>query len=265
MKLSTVFEKLQYATIRIETRSEDGSYSDGTAFIYEYATPDNTYPFLITAKHLIADSAEGRITLLQGQNRAPITGKGYTLDIDSFSKLWFSHPDDSLNIAVTPFVPFVKHVENSGISIYFQSLNENTLVNQDDSSSIGIGSDAIYVGYPENCWDRKSLLPVFRRGMLSTNYDSKYQGIKQSLLDTTVLRGSSGSPVFHKVNSIESTLDGCLLGVLTNLPKVVDDESVEGKETLSNDSTIETPMGLVINIDVAIEAIVAYLKEKGFI
>ncbi|MDH5256831.1 MAG: serine protease [Gammaproteobacteria bacterium] len=265
MKLTTVLEKLQYTTIRIETRSDDGSYSDGTAFIYEYATQDNTYPFLITAKHLISDSAEGRITLLQGQNRQPISGKGYTLDIDSFSKLWFSHPDESHNIAVTPFVPFVKHVENSGISIYFQSVNENTVVKSESAESIKIGDEVVYVGYPENCWDRKTLLPVYRRGMLSSSYGSVYQGKKQVLLDSTVLRGSSGSPVFRKTDSIDTTVDGQLLGVLTNQPKAIHDDSVDSKETLIQDSTIETPMGLVIKIDVAVEAIVAYLKEKGFI
>lgn len=263
--MNTVLEKLKYTTIRIETRSDDGSYSDGTAFIYEYATQDNTYPFLITAKHLISDSAEGRITLLQGQNRAPIGGKGYTLDIDSFSRLWFSHPDESLNIAVTPFVPFVKHVENSGISIYFQSLNENSLVSSELANAANIGDDAIYIGYPENCWDRKSLLPVYRKGMLSTRYDEKYQGLKQTLLDTNVVRGSSGSPVFYKTDSLNSSVDGQLLGILTNLPSVTNDDGSDGKETLSNNISMETSMGLVIKIDVAVEAIVAYLKEKGFI
>jgi len=259
-----VLEKLQYTTIRIETRSNDGSYSDGTAFIYEYATKDNTYPFLITAKHLISDSAEGRITLLQGQNRAPISGKGYTLDVDSFSKLWFSHPDESHNIAVTPFAPFVKHVESSGVSIYFNSVNELSVVSPAVASYINIGSDAIYIGYPENCWDRTTLLPAFRKGMISSRYDLNYQGKKQSLLDSTVLRGSSGSPVFYKSDSIDASIDGHLLGVLTNLPKVTQGDSIDSEETLVQDSTIETPMGLVIKIEVAVEAIAAYLKEKGF-
>ena len=260
-----MFNKLQYTTIRIETRSEDGSYSDGTAFIYEYTTQDNTYPFLITARHLITDSAEGRITLLQGQNRSPISGKGYTLDIDSFSKLWFSHPDEALNIAVTPFVPFVKHVENSGISIYFQSLNESNIVTPNNAGDINIGNEVIYVGYPENCWDRKTLLPIFRKGMIASAFDANYQGTRQALVDTRVLLGSSGSPVFSKSDTISTSLDGQLIGVLTNMPKVVHDDAIEPKETLISDPTLETPMGLVIKIEVAVEAIVAYLKEKGFI
>jgi len=263
--LNTVLNRLQYTTVRIETRSEEGSYSDGTAFIYEYTNQDSTYPFLITARHLITDSAEGRITLLQGQNRSPISGKGYTLDIDSFSKLWFSHPDETLNIAVTPFIPFVKHLENSGISIYFQSLNESNIITPNNTGDINIGDEVIYVGYPENCWDRKTLLPIFRKGMIASAFDANYQGTRQTLLDTRVLQGSSGSPVFSKSETIRPSLNGQLIGVLTNMPKVVLQHAVEPKETLILNPTVETPMGLVINVEVAIEAIVAYLKEKRVI
>jgi len=260
-----MLQKLLYTTIRIETRSEDGSYSNGTAFIYEYATPDNTYPFLITAKHLISNSAEGRITLIQGQNREPIVGKGYTLDIDSFSRLWFAHPDDNYDIAVTPFVPFVKHVENSGISIYFQSVNQNSMVTPTIANGINIGDDTLYVGYPDNCWDRKSLLPICKSAMMATDNAMIYQGLKQTLLDSKVLVGSPGSPVFLKTSSLNNSVDGQLLGVLTNLPQVHQDDNNETVETLSHDINVETPMGVMINIDVAVEAIVAYLKEKGFI
>lgn len=263
--MNNVLDKLQYTTIRIETRSDDGSYSDGTAFIYEYATAENTYPFLITAKHLISDAVEGRITLLQGKNRAPIKGKGYTLDIDSFSRLWYSHPDENYNIAITPFVPFIKHVENSGISIYFQSLNKNSLIDERKYNSLGICDEAIYVGYPENCWDRKTLLPIFRKGMLAVNCEQNYRGLKQCLLDSSVVLGSSGSPVFAKSESLKESLDGELIGVLTSLPQVIQEKGSDRAETLAYDVADETPMGVIIKIDVAIETIVAYLKEKGFI
>ena len=101
--------------------------------------------------------------------------------------------------------------------------------------------------------------------MIASAFDANYQGTRQALLDTRVLLGSSGSPVFSKSDTISTSLDGQLLGVLTNMPKVVHDDAVEPKEALISDPTLETPMGLVIKIEVAVEAIVAYLKEKGFI
>jgi len=264
MKLSTPIEKLLFTTIRIETRLPDGSFVDGTAFVFEYSTSDNTYPFLITAKHLINDALEGRITLYQGQNRSPIIGKGYTLDIDNFSKLWFCHPDDNANVAVTPFVPFVKHVENSGVSICFQALNDACVYDYENSDVSLVSNDVVYLGYPKHCWDKKHLLPVFRSGILSLPFDLDYQGNRQAIVDTQVIQGSSGSPVFIKSDQLKNSTENMLLGVLTNLSEVIENDTDE-KETLSDNPLYESNMGQIIRMDVAIEAIVAYLQEKGFL
>ena len=264
MKLSTSLEKLLFSTIRIETRLSDDTFVEGTAFVYEYSTKDNTYPFLITSRHLIENASEGRITLIQGQNRTPILGKGYTLDIDNFSKLWFSHPDEISNVAVTPFVPFVKHVENSGISIFFEALSEASICSSDITNDLHIGNDVMYMGYPKNCWDSKYLLAVVRKGMLSTPYELDFQGKRQVLLDTPVLQGSSGSPVFLKTDSLDESSDNTLLGFLTNLPESPSNDQ-HGHENLIENAQKETPMGTMVKIDVAIETIVAYLQEKGFL
>lgn len=263
MKLSTSLEKLLFSTIRIETRLSDDTFVDGTAFVYEYSTNDNTYPFLITSRHLIENASEGRMTLIQGQNRAPILGKGYTLDIDNFSKLWFSHPDEVSNVAVTPFVPFVKHVENSGISIFFEALNKNSLCSPEITGNIHIGTDIMYIGYPKHCWDSKHLLGVVRKSMLSMPYELDYQGKRQVLVDTPVVQGSSGSPVFLKTNNLSQSSDNTLLGFLTNLPEPKEQD--QAPEILVDNPQLETPMGVMVKIDVAVETIVAYLQEKGFL
>jgi len=263
MKLSTSLEKLLFSTIRIETRLSDDTFVDGTAFVYEYSTNDNTYPFLITSRHLIEHASEGRMTLIQGQNRAPILGKGYTLDIDNFSKLWFSHPDEVSNVAVTPFVPFVKHVENSGISIFFEALNKASLCTPEITNNLHIGSDIMYLGYPKNCWDSKHLLGVVRKSILAMPYDLDYQGKRQVLVDAPVIQGSSGSPVFLKTNTLNQSSDNTLLGFLTNLPEPKEQD--QSQEILVDNPQLETPMGAMVKIDVAIETIVAYLQEKGFL
>lgn len=261
MKLSPGLEKLLFSTIRIETRLSDDTFVDGTAFIYEYSTTDNTYPFLITTRHLIENAFEGRMTLIQGQNRSPILGKGYTLDIDNFSKLWFSHPDEISNVAVTPFVPFIKHVENSGISIFFESLNERSVCPEETRDSLSLGEKLMYLGYPKNCWDSKYLLGVARQGILSLPYALDYQGKRQSLIDTNVVQGSSGSPVFLNNSNLDGNIENTLLGFLTNLPEEKDGDT---KDAIEN-PLLETPMGAMVKIDVAIETIIAYLQEKGFL
>jgi len=249
--LSTTLEQRQYATIRIETRLAGNSYAQGTAFIYEHATHGNSYPFLVSARSVVANAAEARMSFFQGQNNTPIPGKAYTLDVELFSQLWFRHPEDSLNIAVTPFMPFVKHIEKTGISIFFRSLDAEDPL--DTINFAGIGESVLYVAYPESCWDRHSLLPVFRGGMISSRCDSAYQGLHQVLLDTIVLPGSSGSPVFLKTN-------GQLLGMLTNLPNVI---SAGNTDTVIYDASVETPMGLVIKTQAIVDTIEACLKARG--
>lgn len=262
MKFESASEKAIFSTIRIETRSSQEDFIVGTAFIYEFSTEDNTYPFLVTTRNLIENAKEGRITLIQGQNREPIIGKGYTLDIENFSKLWFCHPDDELNIAVTPFVPFVKHVENAGVNIYFDSLNERTLYPREEYKNIKLGEDLMYLGYPKSCWDEKHLLPVFRQGMLSLPYELHYHGKPQGLVDTTVVEGASGSPVFLRSKYTEHGIEGSLLGVLSTIPVKIGDQD---DYTNIEESLQESSMGVVIKISVALEAITAYLQEKGFI
>lgn len=265
MKLDPSLDKLFYSTIRLETKSSDGEYVNGTAFIYEYTTEDNAYPFLVTSRHLIMDASEGRITLIQGEKRNPIPGKAYTLDIENFSKLWFWHPDEVSNVAVTPFVPFVKHVENSGVSVYFQSLNDENLCAPGEIARVSPGAGAVYVGYPNSCWDRKHLLPVVKHGMMALPFSINYQNARQGLLDTRVVQGSSGSPVYLHRPGSPATIDNNLLGMLVNLPYVEDDQNAEASHAVYEDASADTEMGIIVKMDVVIEAITAYLKEKGFI
>lgn len=265
MNLTPGLEKLLFSIIRIETRLSNDTFVDGTAFIYEYSTADNTYPFLITARHLIDNASEGRMTLIQGKNQSPILGKGYTLDIDNFSKLWFSHPDETLNVAVTPFVPFIKHVENSGISIFFESLTEASLCPQTVADDLTLGTEVMYFGYPRNCWDGKYLLGAARQGVLSLPHNLNFQGKRQVLIDTPVLQGSCGSPVFLKTNDLADNCEQALLGFLCNLPENQDSDGQDCQQMMVENPSTETPMGAMIKIDVAIETIVAYLQEKGFL
>jgi len=196
MKLSSEIEKIFFTTIRIETRNDAGDKKEGTAFVFEYKTEDNNYPFLVTAKSTVKAATEGRMTLMLSSDGKPLLGKGYTLDIDNFERLWYMNTDAELDIAVTPFVPFVKHIEASGTAIYFRALGPEFLLNPADPELLGIGDDIVFVTYPHGLWDRKHMLPVLRKGMVATSLAGGFQGKKQFLIDAQVAIGSAGSPVF---------------------------------------------------------------------
>ena len=259
MKFESASERSIFSTIRIETRvSSEDSFIAGTAFVYEFNTEENTYPFLVTVRHLIENAVEGRLTLMQGRNSDSILGKAYTLDIENFKKLWFCHPDDSLNIAVTPFVPFVRHVENAGIDIFYEAYNHTTVYDRQEYKSLNMGEEVLYLGYPDNCWDEKYLLPVFRQGVLSLPFWMNYQGRAQGLVDTPLIAGSSGSPVFVKSKFNNLGIEGSLLGVLSKISPV-------NTLPLPTENEVFSPMGTIIKMNVALEAITAYLQDKGFI
>src|SRR5687767_4257067 len=51
------------------------------------------------------------------------------------------------------------------------------------------------VGYPNGLWDQANNLPIFRRGVLATDYKRDWNGRKEFLIDAACFPGSSGSPV----------------------------------------------------------------------
>jgi len=269
MKLSSEIEKIFFTTIRIETRDEAGSKKEGTAFIFEYKTEDNNYPFLVTAKSTVKSAIEGRMTLMLSSDGKPLLGKGYTLDIDNFERLWYMHADAELDIAVTPFVPFVKHIEVSGTAIYFRALGPEFLHNPADPELLGIGDDIVFVTYPHGLWDRKHMLPVLRKGMVSTSLSGGFQGKKQFLVDAQVAMGSAGSPVFF-LSTMEPSFSvreadarkikrPILLGMLVNATLYTPDEDHRDEPAIAED------MGVVISTETVLDTITSYLRDKGFI
>lgn len=53
----------------------------------------------------------------------------------------------------------------------------------------------VMVGYPNGLWDRVNNLPIFRKGVLASDYKYNWNGRKEFLIDAACFPGSSGSPV----------------------------------------------------------------------
>ena len=56
--------------------------------------------------------------------------------------------------------------------------------------------DIVFVGYPNDIYDRRNLLPVVRRGITATPVSIDFEGKPAFLIDASIFPGSSGSPVF---------------------------------------------------------------------
>lgn len=257
MALNTIYQKAFFSTVRLRTRSDAGEVLNGTAFVFEYISEDNTFPFLVTSKQMVMHAEEGRMALFQAKGTNPNLGKGYTLDIEKFGKLWFHHPDDEIDVSITPFVPFVRHVENTGVPIHFDAFSQEDVLIQDQFASFEAGDDLLNVGYPPAYWDRDLLLPVTRKTTLSSPAAINYAGVRQCLLDTPMKEGWLGSPVLTRA-ARQNASKPMLVGMIMHGGRThADDEDEPAGE--SHD------MSVMIRTEVILEAIAAYLKEKGFI
>jgi len=257
MAVSSILEKALYSTLRIETTLGSGEQGAATAFIFEYRTADNNYPFMVTTKTPVITATEGRITLLQAKDGQPLAGKGYTLDIEHFKKLWYCHPDDQLDIAVTPFVPFVKHVEKAGTPVFFHALIQDIEETRKAYEQIQLADEIISVGFDNDFWDRKTLSPVVRQGTVASLAKSDYMGKPRFLANIHVAKGAEGGPVFQR-NKLadEGKQTPFLAGMLVPAP-IASNQNDQSKTVRE--------MGTVIRIEAVIDTISAYLREKGFI
>jgi hypothetical protein len=252
MGINKELQAVLYTAVKLRTRLVKGELCHGSAFIYEYQAEDNTFPFLVTAKSIVETAVEGRMTLVQARGREPHPAKNYTLDIDNFGKLWFPHPDYNIDVAITPFVPFVRHVENTGTPIFFQSFTPDLLASDEEWSKLEI-ADAVYaLGFPHGYGDEKHLVPVVKRALTVISPNLQYRNGPQTLLDMPNRAGWVGAPIV----SIASDR-AVLMGMYNRVPDLRSGDE-QNSESLND-------MGIMIRADAVVAAISTYLREKGFI
>ncbi|GEM_PF-2190067 len=250
-------DALLFSTLRLETTREDGRSLQATAFIYEYRAEDgDRYPFLVTARHAVVGAVEGRITFIPEQRGRPDLSKGYTLDIENFAKLWYPHPDAALDVAVTPFVPFVRHIEDSGIPLYYCTLH---LVSEEVLAQPL--APLILSAHPSGVSGPDELLPQVLQGRLSGPRLGLYAGRERFLVALGAFPGAAGAPLF-----VPRTTDVALVGMLVEGQRL--DAAVGERALVPLHEAFSGPVGPLagaLRARVFVSLIRGYLKEKGFI
>ena len=257
MFLETAFDRLLLSTVRLRTRSSNNEIYDATAFIFIYQMEQGDFPFLVTTYSAVQRASIGSMSFFQQIDDEFALGKPHILDIDNFSKLWYSRDEVSHNVAITPFLPFAKHLSEKGVSIVTQGITSQHLPANKNYYELTFNSPLYYVGYPIGVWDHKNYLPIVRNAVIASLPMVNYQGHEQLLLNTTVLAGSEGSPVFE--TSFDDRSQPLLLGML-----------VQPTISLSNDRTgvgsiDKSEMGVMIKTDYIISLMKSYLMEKEFV
>jgi hypothetical protein len=189
-------ERLAHSTVRIECDLTDG-LATGTGFFYSLnRQADQHVPVIITNKHVVEGAVKGRfVVTLQNSVGEPDVGTNYRFELDNFQSFWRSHPDPSVDLCAMPIAPLTMMAEVQGKKAFYATFDKSlipTTVDLDDMMGM---EDVTMVGYPNGLWDSVNNLPIYRRGILASDYTRNWNGKKEFLIDAACFPGSSGSPI----------------------------------------------------------------------
>lgn len=199
MQVNTIAEQLFFTTVRIDTVMANGGHGSGTGFFLLHKVGGDDYLFVVTNKHVVSGVREGRFSFLTQKDGLPSLGDGFTLNVGSqdWPKMWFGHPDASIDIAICPLVPLVEFVKQQhGTDLFFRCVDTGIIPTDDQFKELDALETVTFIGYPNGVWDSKNLLPVARRGTTASPIEVDFEGTPRFIIDASVFGGSSGSPVF---------------------------------------------------------------------
>lgn len=190
-------EQLAHSTVRIECDLPGGMISTGTGFFYSLnSNGEKHVPVIITNKHVVVNATRGRFLLtLQDAAGGPAVGTYQAFQLDAFENRWMCHPDPNVDLCAMPMAPLLKDAEQRNQRFFYVTFNkDNHLTSAEIEDMVGL-ENITMVGYPNGLWDCKNNLPIFRRGVLATDYKYDWNGKREFLIDAACFPGSSGSPV----------------------------------------------------------------------
>ena len=204
------------ATIRVETLEADGQRGSGTAFFFRYGYPSpSPRVYLITNNHVIEDAQQIRMRFHVEGGSEPwnfsTSGDAWAVLQDPRTH-WVSHPDPAVDLCALPLTR-LRELCPGTENIYFTSLAETELVDDDVHSRMPSLMEVAMIGYPNGLWDEQNNLPVQRRGVTATHPSVDFNGNAEVLVDIACFPGSSGSPVVYHDHDYFASLPR-FLGVL---------------------------------------------------
>ena len=123
------------------------------------------------------------------EDDTPEFGNIKTFYLPRLETPYFAHPNPEVDLACVD-VSRITHTDT-----FYKYLNDDFL-KPIDYEKVALGSDVIFVGYPENRYDVVNNLPLIRRGSIASMPNVDFNGRGQIVIDAQVFPGSSGSPVF---------------------------------------------------------------------
>jgi len=190
-------EQLAHSTVRIECDMSEGIIGTGTGFFYHLDISDDSHvPVIVTNKHVVSGATSGRFLLtLMNAMGGPEVGTYQKFEINSFESNWTPHPDPNVDLCAMPMAGLIRDADKRNQKFFYVPFDKTLLPTTEEIEDM-IGLENItMIGYPNGLWDQINNLPIFRKGVLATNYKYDWNGKKEFLIDAACFPGSSGSPV----------------------------------------------------------------------
>lgn len=227
-------EQIAHSTVRIEC-DVPGGVGTGTGFFYRLDIVGTRHtPVIVTNKHVVKGAKKGRLLMtVMGPGKTPMFGEVGAFELDNFEQQWHPHPDPTVDLCVMPIAPLLAEADKAGKKFFYIPMDKS-LIPTDEEIGDMMGLEAVtMIGYPNGLWDQVNNLPIFRRGVLATDYKRDWNGKKEFLIDAACFPGSSGSPVMlldiggfqTKKGVFMGATRGKLLGVLYAGPQY----TIQGK------------------------------------
>lgn len=276
MKIESVFERLIFTTVRIETHSLNGDIGAGTGFIFNLIREQKSFLFVVTNKHVVQDVNFGFLKFNLSENNQPLLGKHFSLRISSFSSGWYFHPDPLTDIAIMPLAPALLELEKINTRVYFQAIGADLIPTREKLNEIDAIEDIIFVGYPNNIYDQKNLLPIVRKGTTATPIGVDFEDRPIFIIDASVFPGSSGSPVFLcNLGSYSPRGRGLriasrlfFLGIISSVYMMEDINTIQIVDIPTKNTPIVTTkqmidLGVVFKSSAVLNLVETYLRDRG--
>lgn len=253
----TDFElNLLFSTVRISiTKENQGGSSIGTGFIVSapLSGTDNSGVFLISNRHVFgnpADSISLSFTKRKTTELKPDIGNIFSITQNNFTAGYTGHPNPDVDLACVNISTFGEPT----LGLYFRHYSEKNFSNLTEQSLI-VGSEIMFIGYPDNRYDQISNVPILRKGCIASAPKLDFNGKKQFLIDAQVFPGSSGSPVFTAIDG-----EYKIVGVVA--ATMIKDQMVQTIPTGMNYGVQQViGLGIVLKVDLVKELIETALRR----
>ena len=265
MKIESIAQQLLFTTTKIDTADESSNIFVATGFFFHYVRNKLIKDFLVTNRHVVEGKREAKLSFIQKDvDNQPIFGILFEQTFNNFEEIWTFHPEDYIDVAITPLSPIIQFAEQTGKKIFFKSVGPDIVPSAEDLKQSDAIEEIVFVGYPYGLWDSSNLLPIVRKGITATPIVIDFRGKKQFLIDASVFPGSSGSPVFlYDPHSFPKRPIAMFLGMISATYQTDIWNEIKIEPTLNRLLSLSREyhhLGVVYKASAIIETIEAYFK-----